>query len=173
MQSNAHSVLEHVFGYHQFRGEQQTVIDTLIQGDDALVLMPTGGGKSLCYQIPALVRTGTGVVISPLIALMQDQVDALKALGVRAAFLNSTLAHDQARALESALLQGELDMLYIAPERLIQPRTLALLKQAEIALFAIDEAHCVSQWGHDFRNDYLQLSLLCLLYTSPSPRDRG
>ncbi|EKF73967.1 ATP-dependent DNA helicase RecQ [Alcanivorax hongdengensis A-11-3] len=160
MQSDAHSVLEHVFGYHQFRGEQQAIIDTLIQGDDALVLMPTGGGKSLCYQIPALVRSGTGVVISPLIALMQDQVDALKALGVRAGFLNSTLAFDQVRELEAALLQGELDMLYIAPERLIQPRTLSLLKQADIALFAIDEAHCVSQWGHDFRNDYLQLSLL-------------
>ena len=160
MQSNAHSVLEHVFGYHQFRGEQQTIIDTLIQGDDALVLMPTGGGKSLCYQIPALVRAGTGVVISPLIALMQDQVDALKALGVKAGFLNSTLSLEQVRELENALLKGELDMLYIAPERLIQPRTLALLKQAEIALFAIDEAHCVSQWGHDFRNDYLQLSLL-------------
>jgi ATP-dependent DNA helicase RecQ len=160
MQSDALSVLQHVFGYHDFRGEQRAIIETLVQGGDALVLMPTGGGKSLCYQIPSLVRNGIGVVVSPLIALMQDQVEALKALGVRAAFLNSTLAASEARELEQRVLSGDLDMLYVAPERLIQGRTLELLKRAPLALFAIDEAHCVSQWGHDFRSDYLQLSLL-------------
>ena len=120
--------------------------------------MPTGGGKSLCYQIPALIRPGCGIVVSPLIALMQDQVEALKLLGVHAAFLNSTLLPQEAEAVEIALLRGELDLLYIAPERLNQARTLTLLQQAPLALFAIDEAHCVSQWGHDFRADYLQLS---------------
>jgi len=122
--------------------------------------MPTGGGKSLCYQIPALVRDGTGVVISPLIALMQDQVSALREAGVRAGFLNSTLSIDEARQIEWELLQGELDLLYIAPERLIQPRTLSLLQAAKLSLFAIDEAHCVAQWGHDFRSDYLKLNIL-------------
>ncbi|MFZ5601209.1 MAG: DNA helicase RecQ [Pseudomonadota bacterium] len=160
MTQTAQSVLEHVFGYSAFRGPQQAIVDTLIDGRDALVIMPTGGGKSLCYQVPAIVRPGCGVVISPLIALMQDQVDALQAAGVKAGFLNSSLSAEQANATEQALLKGELDLLYVAPERLIQPRCLHLLKRSRIALFAIDEAHCVSQWGHDFRSDYLQLSLL-------------
>ncbi len=153
-------VLKQVFGYDQFRGEQADIIDELAAGRDALVLMPTGGGKSLCYQIPALLRPGVGIVISPLIALMQDQVDALTQLGVRAGFLNSSLEPAAAAQMEQALLRGELDLLYIAPERLTQPRMLDLLHRAPLALFAIDEAHCVSQWGHDFRADYLQLSLL-------------
>ena len=158
--SSALSILEHTFGYASFRGQQQDIVEALIEGSDALVIMPTGGGKSLCYQIPALAREGCGVVISPLIALMQDQVDALKAVGVRAGYLNSSLLPEQAYEMEQALLNGELKLLYIAPERLTQPRCLELLKRANIALFAIDEAHCVSQWGHDFRSDYLQLSLL-------------
>ncbi|WP_286805191.1 MULTISPECIES: DNA helicase RecQ [unclassified Marinimicrobium] len=157
---NPQDILQHVFGYHDFRGQQERIVNAVIEGQDALVLMPTGGGKSLCYQIPALARSGTGIVISPLIALMQDQVTALRELGVRAGFLNSTLAWPDVVDTERALLDGELDLLYIAPERLIQPRTLDLLHQANIALFAIDEAHCVAQWGHDFRADYLRLDLL-------------
>ena len=160
MEKTPLSVLQQVFGYDAFRGPQEAIIHSLVQGNDALVLMPTGGGKSLCYQIPALVRDGTGVVISPLIALMQDQVDALRELGVRAGFLNSTLSFDAVRQTEAALLAGEIDLLYIAPERLLQDRTLALLSEARLALFAIDEAHCVSQWGHDFRSDYLRLNIL-------------
>jgi len=156
----AYEVLHNIFGHSSFKGQQQEIIRHIIQGGHALVLMPTGGGKSLCYQIPALVRDGVAVVVSPLIALMHDQVQQLQALGVRAAYLNSSLDWPDIQAVEHSLRRGELDLLYLAPERLSSPRTLEMLKSLPIALFAIDEAHCVAQWGHDFRPEYLNLSLL-------------
>jgi ATP-dependent DNA helicase RecQ len=164
MSSPAVDILRRVFGYASFRGQQAEIVNQVVSGGDALVLMPTGGGKSLCYQIPALIRPGVGVVVSPLIALMQDQVDALRLAGVSAAFLNSSMDFQALVDTERRLLRGELDLIYVAPERLLTDRFIALLEQLvgrqQLALFAIDEAHCVSQWGHDFRPEYIQLSQL-------------
>ena len=160
MSEAARSVLLRLFGYPEFRGEQEAIVDTLLEGRNAVVLLPTGGGKSLCYQIPAILRPGTGIVVSPLIALMQDQVAALAELGIAAEFLNSSLdGRDQAR-VERRFLAGDLDLLYVAPERLLTERFLDLLGRVRLALFAIDEAHCVAQWGHDFRPEYLGLATL-------------
>lgn len=164
VEDSAGRILREVFGYPRFRGEQRQIIDHVMAGGDALVLMPTGGGKSLCYQIPALAREGMGVVVSPLIALMQDQVAALHEAGVRAAALNSAMSWPQAQETERQARAGELDLLYVAPERLLTERCLSLLDRCRLALFAIDEAHCVSQWGHDFRPEYLQLAVLAERY---------
>src|SRR5476649_710726 len=163
-EDTALGILRKIYGFESFRGEQATIISHVAGGGHAFVLMPTGGGKSLCYQIPSLLRNGVGVIISPLIALMQNQVDALKQLGIRAAAINSAQAGTSIAGTKDAIMNGEIDLVYVAPERLLMDDFLALLDEAPVALFAIDEAHCVSQWGHDFRPHYKQLSLLAERY---------
>ncbi len=158
LSQDLHHVLKTVYGYERFRPKQEEIVRRLVDGGDALIVMPTGGGKSLCYQLPALVRPGLAVVVSPLISLMQDQIDALLQLGVRAAALNSSMTTPEQRAVERRLLAGELDLVYVAPERLTTPAFLELMDRVDLALFAIDEAHCISQWGHDFRPEYLQIA---------------
>jgi ATP-dependent DNA helicase RecQ len=164
MSLSPQSVLEDVFGYPEFRGQQQSIIEATLEGRDSLVIMPTGGGKSLCYQIPAMLREGTGLVVSPLIALMQDQVTALRELGIEAEFLNSSQSADESREVIARLRQGRLQLLYVAPERLVTEHTRSLLRDIPLSVIAIDEAHCVSQWGHDFRSDYLALGDLGRLF---------